>query len=389
MSGIYPPGHAPICGPDERVPVPHLFTRRYYDGPRSDHFDGTRFFNPGGIEPADLRSILRWRMQGDPAPWPDRFDSPLPKDKPPAVVDGERLRLTYIGHAGFLLQTAGVNILLDPVYSRRCSPFSFLGPKRHADPGIAFDDLPKIDIVCLSHSHYDHLDASTVAALQKRFSPRFVVPLGVDALLRGWHRKIDVEAFDWHDRVGLADGLHVTLDPTHHWSARGILDRRRTLWTSFAFETPAGLFYYVGDTGVHRGTNFIAARQRYGPAKLAVLPIGAYEPRYVMAPQHQEPDEAVRAARFLEAEMAIGSHWGYFKLTDEAVDDPPMRLAAALEKWDHPAPRFVAGRPGLVHELPHRIDAPPVTPLEISAETTRQAGTGQDRQAADGAGTAT
>ncbi len=358
----------------------HLFSRRYYDGPRSDHFDGTRFFNPGGVEPADLRCILRWQLRGEPVPWPDRFESPLPKDTPPATVGGERLRLTFIGHAGFLLQTADVNILLDPVYSERCSPFSFLGPKRHAEPGIAFDDLPKIDIVCLSHSHYDHMDKPTIAQLQTRFRPRFVVPLGVDCLIRDWHPKADVEAFDWHDRVALANGLHVTLDPTHHWSARGTFDRRRTLWTSFAFETPAGLFYYVGDTGFDHGRNFIAARKRYGPAKLAVLPIGAYEPRYVMAPQHQEPDEAVRAARFLEAEMAIGSHWGYFKLTDEAVDDPPRRLAAALEKWDHPAARFVAGRPGLVHELPHDIDARPVEPLKVDAQTTRQTGVHDDRK---------
>ena len=360
--------------------MPHLFSPGYYDGPRSDHFDGTRFFNPGGIEPADLRCILRWQLRGKPVPWPERFDSPLPKDNPPASVGEERLRLAYIGHAGFLLQTAGVNILLDPVYSQRCSPFSFLGPRRHADPGIAFDDLPEIDIVCLSHSHYDHMDAPTITRLQARFSPRFVVPLGVDALIRGWHPKADVEAFDWHDRVSLADGLSVSLDPTHHWSARGLLDRRRTLWASFAFETPAGLFYYVGDTGFDHGRNFIAARKRYGSAKLAVLPIGAYEPRYVMAPQHQEPDEAVRAARFLEAEMTIGSHWGYFKLTDEAVDDPPKRLAAALERWDHPPARFVAGRPGLVHELPHEIDAPPVVALPIDAKTTRQADTPNNRE---------
>lgn len=356
--------------------MPHFFSRRYYDGPRSDHFDGVHFFNPGGSKPADLRSILRWRLRGEPTPWPDRFDSPLPKDVPPVRVEGERLRLSYIGHAGFLLQTAGANILLDPVYSRRCSPFSFLGPKRHAEPGIGFEHLPTIDVVCLSHSHYDHLDAATVAALQKRFSPRFVVPLGVDALIRKWHPGADVEGFDWHDRVGLAEDLHVTLDPTHHWSARGVFDRRRTLWASFAFETPAGFFYHVGDTGFDGGRNFFAARRRYGPARLAVLPIGAYEPRDVMAPQHQEPDEAVRAARFLEAEMAIGSHWGYFKLTDEAVDDPPRRLAAALQRWDHPPARFVAGRPGLVHELPHEIGARVTRPLQVDAETTRRTGAG-------------
>ena len=189
------------------------------------------------------------------------------------------------------------------------------------------------------------------------------MPLGVDAILRGWDKTIRTEAHDWGARIVLGERAIMHVEPAHHWSARGVFDRRRTLWASFAFETPAGVYYHVGDTGFFGGRNYRAAREKHGPAKLAFLPIGAYDPRFVMAPQHQDPDEAVRGARFLEAEMAIGSHWGYWQLTDEAVDDPSRKLAAALARWDHPPARFRAGRPGEVTELPIAIDAPKTKPL--------------------------
>ena len=343
------------------------FANPYYAGPRSDHFDGRLFFNPGGRPPAGLRAIVEWRRHGDPVPWPERFDSPYPRDVPPRRVTGDRLRLTHIGHAGFLMQAAGVNVLLDPHWSERCSPFANVGPLRRAEPGIAFDDLPDIDAVCITHSHYDHMDRATLTRLHDRHRPRFVLPLGADRILRGWRRKADAEAFDWYETARVGDGLKLTVWPTHHWSARGVLDRRMTLWASYAFETPAGFVFHVGDTGFNAGRDYRAARETFGPAKLAVLPIGAYDPRSVMAAQHQDPDEAVQAARLLGAERAIGSHWGYWRLTDEAIEDPSRRLAAALERWDHPAERFVAGRPGMVLELPGRIEAPATVPLELEA----------------------
>ncbi|WP_078708017.1 MBL fold metallo-hydrolase [Consotaella salsifontis] len=344
----------------------------YHSGPVSDHFDGRRFFNPDGHGPGGLGALLRWRFKHKRAQWPDHFPG-LPTDRPPARVSGGAARLSFVGHASFLLQTGGLNILLDPLWSERCSPFDNVGPKRRNAPGIAFDDLPAIDVVCVSHSHYDHMDASTLKRLHARFSPRFLTPLGNDALIRGFCPSAKVEAHDWLARVPLNGDVALTFEPTHHWGARGVFDRSMTLWASFAFETPAGFIYYVGDSGFFGGANYRAARQRHGPAKLAVLPIGAYAPRFFMAPQHQDPDEAVRAARFLEAELSIGSHWGTFQLTDEPIDEPPARLSAALARWSVAPERFIAGRPGLAVSLPHAIDAPLPEPLAATPETTARA----------------
>ena len=359
------------------------FANPYYAGPATDHFDGKRFFNPGGEMPASLRAVWEWQRAGNRKLWPEAFPSPYPQDRPPHAVTGGAARMTAIGHASFLLQTDGLNILVDPVWSERCAPP--VGPKRFNPPGIRFEDLPAIHVVCVTHSHYDHMDRPTLRRLHDAHRPRFVVPLGCDALIRGFRRRADVAAFDWHARVRLNEEVSVTLDPTHHWSARGILDRRMTLWASFAFETPAGLVYVVGDTGFGGGANYRAARQKFGAPKLAVLPIGAYEPRRVMRPQHQDPDEAVRGARFLQAERVLGSHWGTFQLTDEAVEDPLERLAASCARWRFAPERFVPARPGLVCALPNAIDAPLPEPLEADAESTaptRHGAPGEDAPAA-------
>ncbi|BDA86647.1 membrane protein [Aureimonas sp. SA4125] len=342
------------------------FVNPYYTGPVSDHFDGKRFFNPGGEMPASLRQIWEWQRSGQRRKWPLAAPSPFAADIPPPEVTGEAARMVAVGHASFLLQTGGLNILFDPVWSDRCAPP--IGPKRHNVPGIAFDDLPEIHVVCVSHSHYDHMDRPTLERLHDRHGPRFVVPLGCDALIRSFRKTAEVSAHDWHERVALSGDVALTLDPTHHWSARGIADRRMTLWASFAVETPAGLVYVVGDSGFHGGENYRAARLRYGAPKLAVLPIGAYAPRAVMRPQHQDPDEAVRAARFLQAEMSLGSHFGTFQLTDEALEDPVARLGAALARWDVSPARFLPAHPGRVHLLPHAIDAPLPAPLAPTAE---------------------
>lgn len=340
-----------------------------YTGPVSDHFDGRRFFNPGGEMPAPLSAILKWQFEGGREKWSGGVDHALPLDRPPPRVDGDGARVLAIGHASFLYQTGGLNILVDPVFSERC-PARF-GPTRHNPPGVAFDDLPTIDVVCLTHSHYDHMDRPTIERLHRAHRPRFVVPLGCDVLVRTWCEDAGVSSHDWFERVVLNDRVAVTLDPTHHWSARGILDRRMTLWASFAFETPAGLLYHIGDTGFFGGANYRAARARFGAPKLGVIPIGAYEPRGVMRPQHQNPDEAVRGALFLGAELSLGSHWGTFQLTDEPAFDPPARLGRALERWNLAPTRFRPAPPGLVLDLPARIDAPMPPRLDARPETTR------------------
>ncbi len=327
---------------------------RYYHGSVSDHFDGERFFDPEGMPPRGRRDLLRWmierRRNGSRAKWPAWAPSPY-ADRPPARVEGEGLRLSYVGHASWLVQTAGLNLLLDPVWSARASPFSFIGPKRVNDPGIAFADLPPIDAVLVSHAHYDHLDVRTLSRLAAERRPRVVTPLGNDTIMRNHDPTIAAEAFDWHERVDLGNDVRVTLVPARHWSARNLSDRNMSLWASFVIEAPAGQIYVVADSGYGSGQHFRTVRDRYGKSRLAILPIGAYEPRWFMHDAHMNPAEAVQALVDCGAELALAHHFGTFQLTDEAIDAPPAALADALRAADIAPERFRTLRPGQVLEL--------------------------------------
>lgn len=325
---------------------------RSYEGPISDHFDGSRFFDPDGAPPKSLGEVLRWQFGGgrQRAKWPEWAPSGH-ADTPPPRVDGGVVRLSFVGHASWLIQTSGLNILIDPVWSMRVSPFTFAGPKRHNDPGIAFDKLPPIDVVLVSHGHYDHLDLATLSRLSAAFSPRVVTPLGNDATMRRADGAILAEAFDWHDRVELGNGVFVTLVPTRHWTARGLRDRNKALWASFVLETPAGKIYVVCDSGYGEGTHFRRVGAAHGPLRLAILPIGAYEPRWFMRDQHMNPSDAVKALNDCGAEQALAHHHGTFQLTDEAIDAPVSALHAALDEAKIPRERFAVLKPGQVVEI--------------------------------------
>ncbi len=300
-----------------------------------DHFDGERFRNPWQSPPARSRAeLLRWRMAERPE-WPKAFPSPF-HDHPPA--SSEALRVTLVGHASFLYQVAGANILVDPVWSRRASPFRFAGPLRRNKPGIALADLPKLDAILVTHGHYDHLDRATLRRLRAR---QVIAPLGNAGSIPGAAREVD-----WGDTVDLAPRVRAHAIPSHHWSARTPWDRNRALWCGFALETPAGIVLHIGDTGFHDGALFSELRQRYGAPLLAALPIGAYEPRWFMRPQHMDPDEAVAAFRLLGARHGIGHHWGTFHLTDEPIEAPAARLAEACVREG--VTGFTAFRPGQV-----------------------------------------
>jgi L-ascorbate metabolism protein UlaG (beta-lactamase superfamily) len=324
---------------------------RYYSGPVSDHFDGERFFDPQGVPPRGRPDLRRWLVdrywRGTRAKWPAWAPSPY-ADRPPPRVTGNDCRVCYVGHASFLVQAAGLNILLDPVWSMRASPFRRVGPKRVNDPGIAFADLPAIDIVLVSHAHYDHLDVATLSRLAAAHRARVITPLGNDTIMRAHDRKIAAEAYDWHDRVAIGHDATVTLVPTRHWSARNLSDRNMALWASFVIETAAGRIYFVGDSSYGDGGRFRAVRERYGPLRLALLPIGAYEPRWFMADQHMNPAEAVKAFGDCGAEHALGHHYGTFQLTDEGIDAPLVALAQALQEANIAADRFRALQPGQV-----------------------------------------
>jgi L-ascorbate metabolism protein UlaG (beta-lactamase superfamily) len=340
-------GNARFC-PYAMLP----YCMKTYHGLVSDHFDGQHFFDPDGAPPTSLGRVLRLQFGGGRQRhrWPNTAPSPY-ADTPPARVDGDKVRLSFVGHASWLIQTSGLNILVDPVWSERASPFTWTGPKRHNDPGIAFEALPKIDIVLVSHGHYDHLDVATLSKLSAKFSPRVITPLGNDVTMRAADAAIKAEAFDWQDRVELGGGIAVTLVPARHWSARGMFDRNRALWASFVLETPAGKLYVVCDSGYGDGGHFRRVAEAHGPLRLAILPIGAYEPRWLMQDQHMNPSDAVKALADCGAAQALAHHHGTFQLTDEAIDAPVIALGVALDEAKVPHERFAVLKPGQVVEI--------------------------------------
>ncbi len=322
----------------------------YYSGPVTDHFDGVRFFNPGGTEPPSFGRAFNLYMTEQWEPWPVRLSDVKP-DRPPSEIGDAVTRITFIGHASWLIQTAGLNILVDPMWSERASPFSFAGPKRIRPPGIAFQDLPRIDVVLVTHNHYDHLDHHTLGRLWQRDRPRVVTPLGNDTIIREAMPGVTATTLDWRESTELSPRLRVHAEPTLHWSARGMRDRRHALWASFVVDTPAGIIYAIGDTGFGDGASFREIARRHPRLDLALIPIGAYEPRWFMHPQHINPAEAVEAFGLSGARAALGHHWGTFPLTSEAHDRPPRDLAKALADRAIPAERFVAVLPGHVRVL--------------------------------------
>ena len=324
---------------------------RYYQGPLSDHFDGTTFFVPGAPLPDKTARDL-WRFWRTPrGAWPAHVEV---LEGPPPVrrVEGDALRVTSIGHASHLIQTRGLNLLVDPVWSERASPFTFLGPKRVTRPGIALDRLPPIDAILITHNHYDHLDTATLDRLHAIAPARIIVPLGNDTILRRHNPSLPVEAYDWDDRVALAPDVTVTLLPSLHWSARRRDDRRMALWAAFMIELPGGAIYHVGDTAYGDGRLFPAVFERFGAPRLAVLPIGAYEPRWFMQTQHVNPDEAVRILAACGAHYGLAHHWGCFQLTTEPRDEPPRRLALARAATGIAPGRFRVQGPGEAFDVP-------------------------------------
>jgi L-ascorbate metabolism protein UlaG (beta-lactamase superfamily) len=314
----------------------------YYQGPLSDHFDGVRFFNPGGVRPKGPGAFLKWQFGDRGEAWPARFPSPFPPDRPPARFDRDGLRIAHVGHATYLIQTRGMSVLVDPVWAERVSPFSFAGPKRVNAPGIAFDD------VLVTHNHYDHMDVEAIGRLWQRFRPRIVTPLGNDTILKRAVPGLAAAVVDWDDTVDLGNGLTAHAEPTLHWSARGTGDRMHALWASFVLSAGDRKIYCVGDSGFGDGATFRRVGRRHPGLALALLPIGAYEPRWFMRNNHMNPAEAVEALALCGAAKALGHHWGTFRLTNEAVDQPMRDLATALSERAVPSEHFAAIRPGEV-----------------------------------------
>lgn len=309
--------------------------------------------------------LLRWQWEA----WRDGL--PRPAREPAAVVAPDLARLhanvkagtamtpsiTWIGHATTLMQASGLNVLTDPIFSERASPVQLFGPQRLQAPGVALADLPPIDVVVISHNHYDHLDRNSVVALNARAEGRtlFLVPLGV----KPWMARLGIDnvvELDWWEAHAVA-GVEFHLTPVQHWSARGVNDRSETLWGGWSVFGRDFHWYFSGDTGY--SDDFAETRRRMArrfPAgfDLAVLAIGAYEPRWFMKEQHVNPAEAVQIHKDLGASQSVGVHWGTFDLTDESADQPPRDLAVARERMGVPEQAFFVLRIGETRDLPRR-----------------------------------
>jgi L-ascorbate metabolism protein UlaG (beta-lactamase superfamily) len=291
------------------------------------HFDGKRFFNPDARQAPGFLDALRWKLTSRPEPGAS-FVSDVKPSKPPSCVEGNELRVTLVNHSTILLQQGGTHILTDPIWSHRASPFTSVGPHRRREPGVRWEDLPRIDIVLISHNHYDHLDLETLRKLAVLGQSQFIVPLGVARLLRS--RNIGpVLELDWGESLPLPNTTIYGV-PALHFSARGVFDRNRTLWCGYVIEAGGGTIYFAGDTGF--GYHFATIRERFGAPRLALLPIGAFEPRWFMSPIHMGPEEAVRAHEILAAHTSIAIHHGTFQLADEGIDTPKQLLRACASR---------------------------------------------------------
>ncbi len=381
----------------------------YYDATRKHHTRDGFQDNYVAFKPKNFFTdvLIGWQI-------PSWFKGlPPPPDAPPPVVApdlallksnaGAQMRptVTFIGHASVLLQVpapgGGLNVMTDPVFGERASPVSFAGPKRYQPPGVALKDLPRIDVVVISHNHYDHLDEGSVKALaaQPGGSPLFVVPLGIAPWLaeRGITNAIEL---DWWDSVTLPalaagapprsappaaadariqrngagvasdapDAVQLFLVPVQHWSARGLGDKMQTLWGGYALLSPRWHAFFAGDTAYSK--DFIDTQQRLAPRQtdalgggfdIALIPIGAYEPRWFMQDQHVNPDESVRIHRELKTKHSMGVHWGTFQLTDEALDQPPKDLAVARKAQGVADDAFFTLAIGETRVLPARPEA--------------------------------
>ncbi len=292
--------------------------------PASDHFNGKTYFNPGGAAERGLFDVLRWQLTSRRARWP-KWVNVTPQPPPPAPATG--MTATWINHSAFLLQTATHALLTDPVFSDRVSPVSWAGPRRVHAPGVAFESLPKIDAVLLSHDHYDHCDAASLRRLAREHQPVFLAPLNHRRLLAQLGATQVVE-LDWWQSHPLAPDFTVTLTPARHWSRRVFGEPNHRLWGGFYLQAAERRVWFLGDSGYHDGI-FQDIGRRCGAPDLALIPIGAYEPRWFMSGAHMNPAEAVRAHQDSGAKLSVAMHWGTFQLTDEPREAPPRALEEA------------------------------------------------------------
>ena len=345
------------------VALPPFLDRIYYQGPQSDHFDGERFVNPDEDQgqwvgdptrvgnPRRGSFFVRFLTGDDRPDWPDHV--PVNPIVPEERVMGDRMVATWVGHATMLIQTQGVNILTDPIWSDYASPFQGVGPRRVAAPGVRMADLPPIDAIVISHNHYDHLDLATLEQLWERDQPLIVTSLGNDRVIAG--SGAQAVARDWGGVVPVSPEVSVIVTRNHHWGSRWFRDRNRALWSSFVITTPSGNIFFGGDTGPGdmRWPEEAAA---HGPVRLAFIPIGAFrfQPGQDWSGNHIGPMHAIQVWNRLGRPFSIAMHWGTFRLSWEAMWTPARML--------HMLQQCAGIEDGFFRAVRHgqRFDVPPI-----------------------------
>jgi len=310
----------------------------YYHGPRSDHFDGKHFHNLEPSPPKSFYEAIKWKLSSKSLTWPTWIAIPE-NNKLPA--SHQKTSITSINHASFLIQTKGVNILTDPIWSKRASPLSFLGPRRIKAPGLQLEELPNIDIITISHNHYDHLDMKTIKQLESRFKPIFIAGLGVcKAYLSAVVDHSRCIELDWWGNYEFK-GTKITFVPAKHWSRRKLFDTNKTLWGGFVFSNPHGNIYFVGDTGFGQATEFHQIKDKFKHFSTAIIPIGAYKPEWFMNSMHITPEQAVLIHKIINPNRSIAMEHDVFPMAGEDYEEAPQDLNKAKAKYKIPKNKFI------------------------------------------------
>ena len=321
--------------------VGYALSSQGYSGPKTDHFDGKRFINLSGAPTNGLAEVFKFLTTREPEPWIRDYETYV-RVVPLTSPDSNNVQITFVNHSTFIIQYEGMTVLTDPVWSQRCSPVQFAGPARFRPPGVRYEDITSVDVVVLSHNHYDHLDKITIQNLIKDHNPKFIVPLGLDHLIRKWGAT-DVQALDWWESSSMND-FSVQSVPANHFTSRGTFDRDVSLWCGYILERDGHKIYFAGDTGY--GEIFKEIGKREGPIDVSLIPIGAYLPRWFMSPIHVSPKESVLIHQDVQSKHSMGMHFGTFALADDGPDRPMIDLAKAKEFHKIADDKFVVPEEG-------------------------------------------
>lgn len=297
-------------------------------------------------KPKNLLDLLKWQLTTKHPVWPKNIALKNYDVPPSKIIEKDKIRVSFVGHVTFLIQTNNMNILTDPVWSERASPFSFMGPKRVIAPGIKLEDLPKIDLMLISHNHYDHMDIATIKKIWERDKPTIITPLANDVILKNHIKNIEVIALNWQEQI-LMNDIKIILEPSQHWSARGLFDRNQALWGNFIINTHLGNICFIGDSG-YNNTLYKDIGNKYD-IFLSLIPIGAFEPRWFMQDVHMNPAEAVLAHNDLKSKYSIASHFQTFPLASDRYAQASEELDLALIKHKISKEQFITPTVGQVY----------------------------------------